>query len=736
MFPDPLRINYLVVLGDDTLEDASPLQGFGQSWPEMIWALDLLASLPADVLEPSHPLEGVIAQRMGGMRHLLWSPLSISPLERLTPADLGPFVVVFSGESTTTLRVAHWAAKFGKPILHISSDGGGDSIAVGEFTPKVLQAYCETVMDARGDELSPARRDVVTAALPAWREPAPETIAMKAWAHNITFPNHMVLARAQLHLSDPESFMGTSEAEYTRVIAEAIREVEALRERIGIRDFHRMSLLHPALFLVEPALYRHAYTRLRTSSAPSGAAFQALRLLQRQTGLFNDIDGKLGQAVIDSPEAQQIFAMRGRDLAVFTAAVGLRAAQSTSAVMRLSPGVNHVYQRLSNFARNVRATSPPARLKTPRLFAAIQSELLEAVGSERIELIEEIGGPLKIVSDAPIEWLPVRDLPLMLRYQCSRVCATPGNLLLGQLAISEPVTLTPEGLNRVLVVSSFEPNDPLRNLLVGSIAAVAQNLEGKIDLRFEEVSSRVELIHALNASDASILIFDGHGKGNSETGIATLRIGEEDVDVWHLRGEARIPPVVILSACDTQGVDATSHATVGNGLLAAGALTVLATLLPVDGRLSASFIARLVYRLADFIPAALSARKRVLNWTEIITGMQQMLLASEVLEALVGPITDASTPRAALQTEVNLHINTGDSDWFEWLLSQIADHRGETPAKVKSRAQAVIARSEAIRYVQLGNPENILIDDGSITAQFYPPELRELVASGVASEPT
>ncbi|TRD11040.1 CHAT domain-containing protein [Erythrobacter insulae] len=731
MFPDPLRINYLVVLGDDTLEDASPFQGFGESWPEMIWALDLLASLPADVLEPSHPLEGVIAQRMGGMRHLLWSPLSISPLERLTQADLGLFVVVFSGEATITSRVACWAATFGKSILHVSSDGGGGSIAVGKFDLKVLKAYCETIMEERGDELSSARRDAVTAALPDWKEPAPETIAMKAWAHNITLPNHMVLARAQLKPSEPEPFIGSSEAEYTRVIGESVREVEALRERIGVRDFHRMSLLHPPLFLVEPALYRHAYARVRPSSNSSGAAFSALRILQRQKRLHNEVEEKLGQAIIDSPEAQRVFAVRRKDLAVFTAAVGLRAAQTTSSVMRLSPGVNHVYQRLGNFARNVRATSPAARIKTPRLFAGVQSELLEAVGSERIDLIEEIGGALKIVSDAPVEWLPVRHLPLMLRYQCSRICATPGNVLLGQLATSEPITLRPEDINRVLVVSSFEPDDPLRNLLIGSIGAVTQGLESKIELRFETVSSRSELIDALNASDASILIFDGHGNGNSETGVATLRIGKEDVDVWQLRGEARIPPVVILSACDTHGVDTTSHATVGNGLLAAGALTVLATLLPVDGRASASFIARLIYRLADFIPAALSARKRALNWTEIIAGMQQMTLASEILDALVGSIVDETTPRAALQTEVNLHINTGNSEWFEWLLSQIADHRGETLAKVISRAQAVIARSEAIRYVQLGNSENILIDDGSIAAQFYPPELRELVENGM-----
>jgi hypothetical protein len=34
-----------------------------------------------------------------------------------------------------------------------------------------------------------------------------------------------------------------------------------------------------------------------------------------------------------------------------------------------------------------------------------------------------------------------------------------------------------------------------------------------------------------------------------------------------------------------------------------------------------------------------------------------------------------------------------------------------------SRATGILARSEAIRYFQLGNPETILIDDGTIREQ-------------------
>lgn len=194
-----------------------------------------------------------------------------------------------------------------------------------------------------------------------------------------------------------------------------------------------------------------------------------------------------------------------------------------------------------------------------------------------------------------------------------------------------------------------------------------------------------------------------------------------NVDVWSLREIARVPMIVILSACDTHGIDSSTHVTVGNGLLAWGARTVLATMLPVGGQSSAAFIARLIYRLADFLPAALSARKRVLNWTEVISGMLRMMLASEILDDLVGPPAPLDTPRGHIQSAINIAINSYDPSWFDQLLERIAAQRSEKLGSVQSRVKGAIARSEAIRYVQLGNPETILLDDGSIRAKFVPP---------------
>jgi hypothetical protein len=219
----------------------------------------------------------------------------------------------------------------------------------------------------------------------------------------------------------------------------------------------------------------------------------------------------------------------------------------------------------------------------------------------------------------------------------------------------------------------------------------------------------------LNHFDGNILIFDGHGANNAHEPVGKLVLGTDQIDVWNLRGKVRVPPIVLLSACDTHGLDASSQATVGNGFLAIGAHTVLATLLPVGGLESASFVARLVLRISQFLPAASRARGRVLNWNEVISGMLRMLFASEMLDALVGPPDQEGTPRYDMQMAANTDINTyEEEDWFGNLIRAISVHRNEPLDKTASRARAVTARAEAIRYVQLGHPEAILIDDGEV----------------------
>jgi hypothetical protein len=270
----------------------------------------------------------------------------------------------------------------------------------------------------------------------------------------------------------------------------------------------------------------------------------------------------------------------------------------------------------------------------------------------------------------------------------------------------------PEALRKILIVSSFTEKDQLRYVLKTSLKALKDTREHEAEIIFKTAQTTQEFVDVLNAFDGYIMIFDGHGADNACEPVGKLIIGKDAVDVWDLRSKVRIPPIVILSACDTHGIDASSQATVGNGFLVLGARTVLATLLPVGGVASASFVTRLIHRLVDFVPSALKARGRVLNWTEIVSGMLRMLLASEMLITLVGPPSGTDSPRVKIQLKANTDINVAeDAAWFDNLLANIAENREWEIAKIAMRAQHIIARCEAIRYVQLGNPETILIVD-------------------------
>jgi hypothetical protein len=197
--------------------------------------------------------------------------------------------------------------------------------------------------------------------------------------------------------------------------------------------------------LAEPALYRMSYKKFKSDGLFAEKPVQrVLRRIQTQRGLYSADGAGMFADLQQSQAAQSILMMHQSELETFTLAVGLRAAQTASAVVRLSPGVNHVFPALAGYARSVLSENVASRLKARRLFSSIQKGLSDAIGRKRIEFIRKEGGPIKIVSDAPIEWLPVGGLTLALRYDCSRINATPSNLLMALLADTHTLVVPPE----------------------------------------------------------------------------------------------------------------------------------------------------------------------------------------------------------------------------------------------------------------------------------------------------
>jgi hypothetical protein len=147
-----------------------------------------------------------------------------------------------------------------------------------------------------------------------------------------------------------------------------------------------------------------------------------------------------------------------------------------------------------------------------------------------------------------------------------------------------------------------------------------------------------------------------------------------------------------------------AHASAANGFLAVGARTVLGTLLPVDALSAASFAARLVYRLADFLPAALKDYGRAIRWTEVVGGMLRMQAVTDILHGLVKDSTLAKNEFERCAIIGNNAINSLKADWLQHVVKAVSEIGACTERTVREKVRSLIPLSDAIRYVQLGNP--------------------------------
>lgn len=280
---DPLKIYYVVTLATDDPRNVTPFEGFSISWPTVLWVLELLALMPADVLERALNIEEVIALRMGGVRPLAWSPLGIKYLSDISADQLGIFLVLFSGEKSCAEAVSAWIKKQNRPVLHITSQQIEGACRVEDFTIEVLRTYCiEALKNSRG-AFSDEQWEAAEAALVKWTDPPITASGLTEKGHNITRPNYMVLLRAARPIEKGDPFVGASEQEYANVIVESARAVVDVRKQVGLYGFHYMTLLRPELILVEPAFYRPRYKAIKPEGVFKDKILgKTLRRLQTQ----------------------------------------------------------------------------------------------------------------------------------------------------------------------------------------------------------------------------------------------------------------------------------------------------------------------------------------------------------------------------------------------------------------------------------------------------------------------
>jgi hypothetical protein len=334
-------------------------------------------------------------------------------------------------------------------------------------------------------------------------------------------------------------------------------------------------------------------------------------------------------------------------------------------------------------------------------------------------LNERNSSMVKVISNLPIEWAYHNGLPLMVRHDVSRLPISPGWLASKIMLDTTNIHIDLDSFSDVLVISSFGDDDIIKEHLSSKVeefnrahsykAGSDENFKVNIDIK--EPSNSEELIAILNNSSTPIVVFDLHG-GHSEEGIGVISLKDEVISIFDIVRAARIPPIVVLSSCDTSPIDR-NHYSTANAFLAGGAKTVLASALPILSHESSTFIVRLFVRLQKYLPAVINTEKRSLQWSSFMSGMIRKTFYTEFIDYLIEADILDKKRRIELNFDIGMNLDPLKENFHSHIISHIAKEICIDESEVQRIIDKDFVLPECLKYLQYGNPERVIINSPS-----------------------
>ncbi|MCZ8311028.1 MAG: CHAT domain-containing protein [Magnetospirillum sp.] len=726
-----LRIYFVITVSDSAPEEASVTQGFAPSLCRHNGRLRVASMLPSTIYDLTKNGQKTLrTRRIAGINPVNWYCQSPRAVRSLQPPPMVPFNVILVSPEEDAKEYFEWSASCRVPPVIVAERDG--EICMKDLNPETLRKVFLTRCDKLPETITPKDIETVKAMLSSWIEPTDRKIGYQVGGHNSVAPNVSVLASAGYCelVYGPFENINRGKQPYIDQIVQTANSVLEERRAVGNRDIFRTFRQTIDLNLFAPSIYPHIFQMplpAKLNQVERKGFEQTLEALRRQEGYGFEFKNKSQIKAVFSlgpqdkedgpkvpPRPHPLLLIRSQELQLGTEAVSALAVSDFSAVVRLPNDINRSAGQVRSFAQQHRAREARSR-KRLLGFRAVQKRLADAVPPEFVDLVRRSETGVRIVADAHLEWLDVDGLPLLIRKDVCRIPVTPGNLFIETVGPRAHLRLTPADLHHILIIGALKRDDPIKRVFEVALESFSQAWRDTIRIDFVEVANEMEFVAAINAFDGQVVMFDGHG-AHAEDSSAVLYLQEEPINVWTLRGRiARMPPIVILSACDTHAADR-NHATIANGFLAIGARAVLASVFPLHANDAAVFAARLIYRLADFIAPAIKFFDRALTWLEIVSGMIRMQLLTDFLRLLEKQEKITHATYISVHNDGNMAINSGVSDPFAVVVDTLAN-TGLDRVSILKDLESAIAVSSVISYLHVGRPETILIDDPIRTQQ-------------------
>jgi hypothetical protein len=417
-------------------------------------------------------------------------------------------------------------------------------------------------------------------------------------------PSELLVTRGELERAHATL---TSEADDSA----KFRTLMALGERIADKD----AFASP--FLVVPA----ARTDVLRGRVPEGIVLEpnhrmlaksALRALRDFIGNTNTT-GPFGneQEKRDYDRARETLFLEQRFVACESACLASRVGSTPYQLPLRAGDIYGTIQRLNiAIEKNTK--------KVPILFQSVETSLAALLPEPLLEALASGDSSVQVLSDLPIEWTLIGEWPLCLTRPVARIPlgVTSWDVLSAALEQTSSVNVTTP--DRVLVLDLIAEHDKIRHFS-DSFASISAALSQHYT--YAQPATADAFRETLRRSSAEIVVLDTHGTYDRQRDQVWLGLPDGPVPIDDLLPEERVPPVWILSACDTT-VTGAIRGCVVRRLLAKGAICVVATLAPVDAFTAEVFVGRLLTDLySPITPGAYETFDRLFFTTQYTTAL-------------------------------------------------------------------------------------------------------------------
>lgn len=725
-----LPIRYALVIEDreDREDEHTYRVGLSSTILSLLPRLQHILHWPRSCTELRLSRDELIADRIVGWAPLLVEHIRLSLLPQRLAERPGDIWCLLTSKDVAS-AVRKLAAKTESAVVHVSVPGEGEisynAVDRASLGAQIAAAWIRAAKRAglKGKNLKQLEK--AAAGLKQSTRPLSKLpIQLPALDIDSLGPSRLALGSVEI-LAEGTPPREVSPERLVELILAFAREIDTHRARVLEAHPNLARAVVTDLVIGAPAMMRERYLggkRIRPEATGAAPDLEGLfRAIREQRGYFlkPPKEFALDQASDVAIAALQLYFMEQR---AFSTALGALASADFAPVLPLPPAVNHLRTPADTFAHWVRSSAGRPNSRQSEKAAELGTALWDAIPEPLRPLIASRTGAVRIFADAPLEWTCVEGFPLMLRAYCSRIPVTPGDLGIAVCTFVEPLEIPASGFAEILVVRALDPTDDLYPVLRNELESL-QDSGALVHTRFRfvDVVSREEFIETVQEFRGAMMIFDGHGgrstlvKPLTSEGVPAItpgvvEIGSELVELWtlHEMPGLRVPPVVVLSACDTHALD-TYHPSVGSAFLAAGAVTVLATTLPVLGTRAAHYVRHLVVQLELLQASLADGSHPPIRWTAFACRAQRIAYADEMLDVVFGGNGKRlqAEARKRLLDEAIWNIMTDVTDWLGQLLAAAAAATGQTSNAVRERAQKIAYYTDSLAYLQLGRPELI-----------------------------